>query len=785
MAKEPDVGVKIGIEGEKEFKVAINDIKQSFKVLASEMKLAASEFDKNDKSVQSVAARNAVLNKEIDAQKDKIATLAAALANASESFGESDNRTKSWAAQLNNAKAELNDMERELSESAEGADDLGDELKKSGEEAEKSGSKFEKLDDVLKGIGKAMAAVAVAAGAAAMKLGKEVVSAYADYEQLVGGVDTLFGKASQAVQSYAENAFKTAGLSANEYMETVTGFSASLIQSLGGDTAKAAQVADMAITDMADNANKMGSNMTSIQDAYQGFAKQNYTMLDNLKLGYGGTKTEMERLLADAEKFSGIKYDISSYSDVAKAIHVIQTEMGITGTTAKEATETITGSVASMQSAIGNLMAGLGNANADIGLLIDNMVEAFQNVTKNITPVIENIVSALPKATGAIISAVGDLLPTLLETVTELFTQVLNAVLSLLPELIPAAVDAIMTITRALIDNLPLLIDAGLKLVTALIEGVGDALPELIPAAVSAITTIVKGLVDNLPMLLAAALKLIVGLAQGLVVAIPQLVDDLPKIIEAIIDFFVGSIPEIVDTGVRLMVSMIKDLPKIITAIVSAIPKIITSLVTAIVGNIPQIVGAGVQLLTALITNLPTIIFEILKAVPQIIAALVNGFKDSAWQIVQVGGDLIKGLWQGISDAGEWLRNKISGFFGGVVDSIKSFFGINSPSKLFAGLGENMAAGLGVGFGDEMKKVGRNMQNAIPTNFDTNIGASVLTGSLGANTTDLGYFAGAGGIVNNFNVSAVVREEADINKIASRFYKLQQRSARGMGVTLV
>ena len=443
-------GLKIGVEGEKEFKSALRDINQSFKVLGSEMKLVTSEFDKQDKSIAATAARNEVLNKAIDAQKDKISTLEAALRNASDSFGENDRRTQNWQIALNNANAELNNMERELEESAEEADDLGEELEDAGDSAEKSGGKFEKLGGILKGIGVAMGAVAVAAGAAAVKLGKEVISAYADYEQLVGGVDTLFGEASQSVQGYAENAFKTAGMSANEYMETVTGFSASLIQSLGGDTAKAAQVADMAITDMADNANKMGTDIASIQNAYQGFAKQNYTMLDNLKLGYGGTKSEMERLLADAEKISGIKYDLSSFSDLTEAIHVIQTEMGITGTTALEATETITGSMAGMQSAIGNLMAGLGNANADVGLLIGNVVEAFQNVVKNIVPVIENIVRALPPALDGILQAIGDLLPTLLATVVDLFTQVLTTILTLLPELIPAAVDAVMTIVGAL-----------------------------------------------------------------------------------------------------------------------------------------------------------------------------------------------------------------------------------------------------------------------------------------------------------------------------------------------
>ena len=223
----------------------------------------------------------------------------------------------------------------------------------------------------------------------AVALGKAVLTAYGDYEQLVGGIDTLFKDSSAEMQKYAANAYKTAGLSANEYMETVTGFSASLIQSLGGDTEAAVKYADMAITDMSDNANKMGSDMASIQTAYQGFAKQNYTMLDNLKLGYGGTKTEMERLLADAGKIAGVKFDITSYADVVEAIHIMQESMGIAGTTALEAEETIQGSISAMSSAWANMLVGFGNVDADMEQLTTNLVEAFGNVVTNIVPIIQ------------------------------------------------------------------------------------------------------------------------------------------------------------------------------------------------------------------------------------------------------------------------------------------------------------------------------------------------------------------------------------------------------------
>lgn len=722
-------GLKIGLEGEKEFKKALADINQSFKVLGSEMKLATSQFDKNDKSVEALAARNKVLRKEIDEQTTKIDTLRKALQNAATSFGENDRRTQNWQIQLNNAEAALNDMNRELDENEKA-------IKEGGKAAEESGSKFEGFGKVLKTVGVALGAVAVAAGAAAVKLGKEVIAAYADYEQLVGGVDTLFKDSSQEIQRYAANAYKTAGLSANEYMETVTGFSASLIQSLGGDTEKAAKYADMAITDMSDNANKMGTDMSSIQNAYQGFAKQNYTMLDNLKLGYGGTKQEMERLLADAEKISGVKYDISSYADVVEAIHVMQESMDIAGTTAKEAEATISGSVNALKSAVSNLIVGFGDADADMELLCNNMVDAFKTVVANITPVIENIVAALPTALDALLTAVGELLPTLLEAVTELFSQVLETLLSLLPQLIPAAVSALMTIVNTLIENLPLLIDAAVQLVSTLVTGIADALPTLIPAAVQAIVTIVQGLVDSLPMLLDAALQLITGLAQGLLDAIPVLIAALPEIINGIITFLLDSIPQIIETGIQLLTSLVAALPDIIMAIVEAIPQIISGIVNALVGNIDKIIMAGVKLFVSLIENLPTIIVEIVKAVPQIIAGIVKAFGSLMYKIVEIGGNIVKGLWSGITQLASWLWDKVSGWISSIWDGICDFFGIHSPSKEMAWVGEMLVKGLAGSIddnGDEAVKaaegmaedingvmgdLAHDMQTALPTDFD-------------------------------------------------------------------
>ncbi len=851
-------GLKIGLEGEKEFKKALSEINQSFKVLGSEMKVVTSQFDKNDSSVQALTARNQVLNKEIEAQKQKIETLRSALTNAAESFGENDRRTQNWQIQLNNATAALNDMERELDRNntaldeaeremddvADSADDMSEEIDDAGDAADKSSGKFDKFGSVLKGIGAAMGAVAVAAGAAAVSLGKEVIAAYADYEQLVGGVDTLFKESSQELQTYAANAYKTAGMSANDYMETVTSFSASMISSLGGDTEAAVKYADMAITDMSDNANKMGTDMELIQNAYQGFAKQNYTMLDNLKLGYGGTKTEMERLLADAQAISGIEYDISSYADVVEAIHVIQDSMGIAGATAAEAENTISGSINSLQAALQNMLVGFGDANADMNMLCQNMVDALQSVIKNITPVIENMVKVLPTVTDALLTAFADLLPTLLDTVTQLFTQILNTILTLLPQLIPAAVSAIMTIIQALIDNLPLLVEAAVQLVVSLVEGIGSALPQLIPAAVQAIITIVQGLIENLPMILDAALQLIMGLAQGLLEAIPVLIEALPSIILAIVDFIIGAIPQIIDAGIQLLTSLVSALPDIIVAIVAAIPQIIEGIITAVLESIPQIIQAGIDLLVALIQalpeiittiltaipeiigsvvnalinsipqivqagvtlfislikNLPTIIVEIVKAVPQILSGLVSAFGKGVSQLADVGANLVKGLWQGIQSLASWLWDKVSGWISSIWDGICDFFGIASPSKEMGWVGEMLVEGLAgaintngkdavlaaEGMADDINTVmnglAKDMETSIPTDFTLDAGAAeALTESSATGRTTI--MDGVYGSLVTVQ-QMVVRSEDDIRKVSQELYNLMQTGSRAQGRVL-
>lgn len=531
-------------------------------------------------------------------------------------------------------------------------------LEKAGGSASSFGSKLKSGLATAAKVG--MAAVGAAAtGIAALT--KSSVENYSEYEQLVGGVDTLFKQASSTVQKYAANAYKTAGMSANEYMSTVTSFSASLLQSLGGDTEAAAQKADQAITDMSDNANKMGTDMSLIQNAYQGFAKQNYTMLDNLKLGYGGTQEEMKRLLDDATALSGVKYDISSYADVVDAIHVIQTEMGITGTTAKEASSTIQGSILSMKSAWTNLVTGLADPNADIGLLVTNMIETVVTAAGNIIPKIGTVLNSilpaiqtdLPLLMTQIVTLLNENLPALLNAAVTMLTSVVQGVLPYIPQMIN-------TVLNVLISNLPLVVDMAVQIVNSLIQGLSSAMPTLIPAAVEAITTIVSGLLDNIPMLLKSALQLIISLAEGLIKALPKLIARLLEIINKMVTFFVSA-------G-------------------------------------PQLAQAGIQLLVALIKNLPQIIVSIVKAVPQIISALAKGFSSGVSQMVSVGTNLIKGIWRGIGNAASWLWGKVKGFASQLMSKIKSSLGIYSPSTETAWVGEMLVAGLTGSIEDNGKK---------------------------------------------------------------------------------
>ena len=520
-------------------------------------------------------------------------------------------------------------------------------------------------------------------------LGVASVNSYADLEQNVGGIETLFKGSADKVIKNAENAYKTAGMSANQYMETVTSFSASLLQSLGGDTEKAADVADMALTDMSDNANKMGTSMELIQNAYQGFAKQNYTMLDNLKLGYGGTQDEMTRLLGDAEKLTGVKYDISNLSDVYNAIHAIQENLGITGTTAKEAASTITGSVASMKASFDNFLNGSGT----IDQVVETGITSIQNIINAVGQLLPQLIQSIAGATPQITDAINQIFPqildliinnapTILSSIGQILMSLSTTLLNYMPQILQLAMQLIQNFINGIVSMLPQIIQMGITLITQLITGIAQMLPDLIPQAVNAVITLVEGLLDNIDQLVDAGIQLIIGLAEGLINAIPQLIDKIPTIIEKLLNAIINNLPKLVEMGIQLVV-------KLAVGLVQAIPQLISK-------------------------------------IPQLISAVINALTKLPGMVIDIGKNLVSGIWEGISNMANWLWKKISGWCSDIFNNIKSFFGIHSPSKLFADdIGKMLGLGMGERFDDSLDSVYKDMEKAI--NYENDKLTSNLT----------------------------------------------------------
>ena len=614
MAK-PDVGFRIGIDGEREFKDSLAACGAQLKSLGAEMKAITAEFQDNASDMEALTAKTNILKKSIEAndnqmkiltsqydrQKATLLELSDALDRAAAEYGANSKEVgtaqnaynKQYTALLktetnmNKTREASAKLKNQLNELETGVDDVGNAM-------DDAGQKTLSLGDILKAnlLSDAIMAGIKAVASGIKSLVSGAIEGYGEYEQLVGGVETLFGSSADTVIKNAENAYKTAGLSANSYMETVTSFSASLLQSMGNDTEAAAKKADQALTDMSDNANKMGTDMQSIQNAYQGFAKQNYTMLDNLKLGYGGTKEEMQRLIDDANALNAAQgnytnYTIESYADIVDAIHTVQTEMGITGTTALEASTTIEGSISAMKAAYANFVTGLGDQNADIGALTEQLIESAGTVAENVLPVIENVVESIVKAVQ----------------------------------------------------------EQGPEMITKFVAYATEKLPDILKLGLQLVLSLVKGLAQNLP----------------------QLVQGTLKMVDTIVKAFVDSLPD----------------------------------------------------------------------------------------IIEVGRDIVRGVWEGITALGSWLYDKVSGFFGGIVDSVKGMLGIHSPSRVFAGIGQNMALGLGQGFEKQMQSVTAGIQNAIPTpTVDTvyNAAAGMVNGLAAAN-------AGNGG---SYTINLVLQNGAQI-----------------------
>ena len=524
-----------------------------------------------------------------------------------------------------------------------------------------------KMSSVMKGIGssaikvgKGLAVAGAAAATAVTALVSKSVGAFADYEQLTGGVETLFGASGRSVEEYAQSvgksvsdiqgkydslmsaqnavlenankAYMTAGMSANEYMDTVTGFSASLISSLGGDTNKAADYANSALVDMSDNANKMGTDMESIKNAYQGFAKQNYTMLDNLKLGYGGTQAEMKRLLGDAQKLTGQKYDISSFADITQAIHAIQTQMDITGTTAKEASTTISGSWGSLKAAFQNVLVGLTTGGDMFDQSLDALINTAVTFGQNIIPAIKGALSGIGYLIEGLAPVIGETIPPLIN--------------DLAPTLANSAVSLILSLVNGLTQNATQFSECLSNMIIVAVAGISTVVPQLLDAASKIVSNLMQGLTNSMPQIVNGAVTLVEGLVNGLVNNIPLLIMGAVQLVASLANGLIANLPRIIDAGVNL----------------------ITGIVSASYSMMPQIIQNGMQLVVNLAVGLVRAIPQLIAALPRITGAIVKGFKSVNW--FDLGLQLIKSIWKGIKSIGSemWngVKEKTSELWGGV-----------------------------------------------------------------------------------------------------------------------
>ncbi len=755
-----DIGPKIGIEGEPEFRKAITQINQTVKTLGTEMAAATSAYDKNDKSAENLTSQNKILNKQIEAQRDKLEKVKEMLAASAKETGENSTQTQKWQAVVNTATADLNKMERQLRENNEALKGQAISLDDVKESLSKIGAG---ISSALSTAAKVGGAAIAAASAGIVALTKSAIDGYSEYEQLVGGVETLFKSSADAVAGYAENAYKTAGLSANEYMSTVTSFSASLLQGLGGDTEEAARLADQAITDMSDNANKMGTDISMIQNAYQGFAKQNYTMLDNLKLGYGGTPAELARLindsgvLGDAMTVTAETVNQVSFDKIIEAIGVVQDRMGITGTTAKEASSTIQGSISSMKSAWENFITGMAAPSQDFDTLVENLVDSVVTVGENLIPRIKML---LPRLTEGITQLAQSILPHIPETMQSLLpavvegaTGLIKGAVELIPGLITSAMETVPNLAEAarktiqsigssLSEAAPELITQGAEVLNFIYEGILSGLPKLTDAAVTIMGNLGQYLQENLPSLLQAGLSAVVeltgsirenagllvdgalslakSLAQGLADGIPAIIENVPTIVSNIANTINDNAPKVLKAAVDIIGTLVKGLISAIPKIVENMPKIIAAIwdtITAV-----NWLNLGSKIITGLGNGIKNMASFAKESIASIKDTIVQHIKDLPKTMLNIGKNMIQGLINGIKSMASAVKDNIVSAANNAVHGVMDFLGINSPSKVFAGIGGYMAEGLAVGFGKEMPDVQRRIDRSMADLVDYSAG---------------------------------------------------------------
>lgn len=755
MAKEEQIKSQIILEGEKEYRSACKGINTSLREIGSEMKLATAEFGDNAESIDALTRKQDILKKSLEEQAKKAKAAEDALKKMRDGGIEPTNPAyQKMQTALNNTKADMVKIQKEI-------DDTSEKLKKSKIDWESVGDTVGKVG---KAIGAGVAAMGAAIGAAAgafLGLAESTREARVNMGKLETGFTTAGHSAEDAKKTYTElygilgddgqateAAAHLAKLTKNEkelatWTDIATGVYATFGDSLPIEN----------LTEAANETAKTGAITGGLADAlnWAGVSE------DEFQASLDKCSTEQERQALITKTLNGL------YSDAAEKYREVN------------------GDIIDAQKA----MASLNSAMAELGAIAEPIVTKLKQLAaellQQITPFVElignGLVGALTGAEGAAqqftdgllgmvtfaIQKLTEMLPTFINFAFQMIANIATGIAQALPTLVPSLVQLVADIVQVLIDNIPLLIDAALQLVTGLAQGIINAIPVLVAALPTLITSLIDGLLSSIPQIIQAGIDLLTSLITALPEIIATIVAAIPEIINGIITALLENIPLIIQAGIDLLVALIQALPQIITTIVQAIPQIISGIVNALVQNIPQIIQAGVQLFVALVRNLPTIIAEIVKAVPQIVSGIVSAFGSLVGEMVKAGANLLHGLWEGISSAAGWLWEKVSGWASSLVDGIKNFFGIHSPSTVFAEIGTNMGEGVGVGFGESMNGVSADMTAAMG-------GAGQLTAAEAVRAVNDGIIANIEGLSGAVN--AIV--ERVISGLTAQAQRLNQ-----------
>ena len=734
-----DFGLKIGIEGEREFKAALKDINQQFKVLGSEMKLVESQFDKQDRSVSALTSRNEVLTRQIAEQKEKIELLGRALENSAESFGENDQRTKQWTVQLNNAQAQLNNMERELTDNEKAidgvgdefkdaekkADGFGDEVKEVANKADDASDRFRKLGDTLKTIGRALAVGIVAIGTAAIAAGTALVgmtveaAAYAD-EMLTQSSVTGISVEKLQAYSYAADLVDVS-------LETMTGSMAKNIKSMSNASQGSAKFADAY--------KELGVSVTNADGTLRDSETVYWEVIDALK----GVSNETERDALAMQLFGKTAQDLNPL--------IAQGSEGIAALT-EEAKRM--GAVLSEES-----IEKLGQFDDSVQRLKQGALAAKRVMGTVLLPQLQTLadsgVSLLGQFTSGLVDAGGDF-NKISQVIGDTVGGAVNALMQGLPQFIQVGMQIVNSIGSALIDNMDIIVDGAKTIGISLLNGLIDALPDITEGALDLVLALTRGILDSLPKLVEAAVIMIASLTKGIGDALPELIPAIVQAVILIVTTLLENIDLIIEAGMSILLGLIEGIINAIPVLIEAMPKLIVAIVKCLIENLPQILTAGVRVIGALVQGIVGSIPQLSSNMPRVVSSIVNGVSKAIASVVEIGKNIVQGLWQGIQSMGQWIQDKIGGLFRSVINGAKSVLGIHSPSTVFAGIGENMGLGLGAGFTDAMRSVEEDMKRAIPTKFDgLNIDVDAVAKSP-SSSNERGSAVQAGNVENKYEI---------------------------------